>query len=100
MGQKSWKKKGLAKKVGKKKVGKEVGKEVGEEAGKEIGKKVGIKVVVWGFTSIVDTLPRPILTLIVCSSSLTSHSHLSTASVVCAINSGRFGFNKYCIRTR
>ena len=35
-----------------------------------------------------------------CSYSLTSHSHLSTASVVCRIDSARFHCNKYCVRTR
>ena len=35
-----------------------------------------------------------------CSYSLTSHSHLSTVSVVCRIDSARFGCSKYCIRTR
>ena len=45
-------------------------------------------------TSSSCTLPN------LCSYSRTSQSHLWTASVVWAIDSGRFGCNKYCIRTR
>ena len=45
-------------------------------------------------TSSSNVLPH------LCAYSLTSHSHLSTVSVVCRIDSARFGCNKYCIRTR
>ena len=45
-------------------------------------------------TSLAHVLPN------LGSYSTTSHSHLSTDSVVCRIDSARFSCNKYCIRAR
>ena len=49
-------------------------------------------------TPILASSSRFLLNL--CSYSLTSHSHLSTSSVLCRIDKERFGCNRYCIRTR